>query len=271
MPFSLSTISQPQVMGILNITPDSFSDGGRNQSVQNALSNALKMIEQGVDILDIGGESTRPGAAAVGVQEELERVIPVIEKVRQHSDIPISLDTSKPQVMQAGIEAGASMVNDVNALRADGAVDVVAKLQVPVCLMHMQGQPRTMQQNPQYEDCVSDVIHFLQERIHACERAGIAANNIALDPGFGFGKTLAHNVQLFNAIPRFLDLGFPLLIGVSRKSMLGAITDKPVEQRLASSIAAATIAAQYGAHIIRVHDVDETVDALKVVAATKHN
>lgn len=256
-------------MGILNVTPDSFSDGGHNSNVEQALKHALQMVAQGADILDIGGESTRPGAKAVGVQQELDRVIPVIEAIREHSDIPISLDTSKTEVMRAGVGAGANMINDVNALRAEGAIAAVSSLQVPVCLMHMQGQPRTMQHNPQYEDCVADVIAFLLQRVEACVQGGIARSEIALDPGFGFGKTLEHNYQLFNAIPTFLELSFPLLIGVSRKSMLGAVTDKPVDQRLASSIAAATMAAQYGAHIIRVHDVDETVDALKVVSATQ--
>lgn len=270
MRFSLSTIDSPQVMGILNVTPDSFSDGGVNQSYANAVESAMRMVEQGAHIVDIGGESTRPGARAVSVEEELERVIPVIEAIRQRSDVPISLDTSKTEVMRAGLSAGASMINDVNALRADGAIEVVAEYQVPVCLMHMQGQPRTMQQNPIYADVVDDVKDFLQERLNACVSAGISAREIALDPGFGFGKSVAHNYTLLNATPQFLALGQPVLIGISRKSMLGAVTDKPVEQRLASSVAAATMAAIFGAHLIRVHDVDETVDALKVVAATKN-
>ncbi|MDM7860642.1 dihydropteroate synthase [Alteromonas sp. ASW11-36] len=270
MGFSLTTITSPQVMGILNVTPDSFSDGGVNLTYDNAVESALRMIEQGAHIIDIGGESTRPGAQAVSESEELDRVIPVIEAIRARSDVPISLDTSKTQVMREGLVAGASMINDVNALRADGAIAVVAEYQVPVCLMHMQGQPRTMQQNPTYVDVVADVKAFLQERLQACVNGGINSAEVALDPGFGFGKSVAHNYTLLNATPELLALGQPVLIGISRKSMLGAVTDKPVEQRLASSVAAATIAANFGAHLIRVHDVDETVDALKVVAATKN-
>ena len=256
-------------MGILNVTPDSFSDGGHNSNVEQALKHALQMVAQGADILDIGGESTRPGAKAVGVQQELDRVIPVIEAIREHSDIPISLDTSKTEVMRAGVGAGANMINDVNALRAEGAIAAVSSLQVPVCLMHMQGQPRTMQHNPQYEDCVADVIAFLLQRVEACVQGGIARCEIALDPGFGFGKTLPHNIALFRGLDRFVRTGYPVMIGVSRKTMIGEMIGRPVEQRVTGSAVAAAIAASQGVAIVRVHDVAETRDAMVVMQMLK--
>ncbi|WP_100640918.1 dihydropteroate synthase [Alteromonas facilis] len=269
--FSLTQITSPSVMGILNVTPDSFSDGGINTHVERAVENALLMVEQGAAIIDIGGESTRPGAQAVDIDSELARVVPVVEQLRRHTDIPISIDTHKPEVMRAGIGAGANMINDINALRTPGALDAAADLGVPVCLMHMQGEPRTMQHDPRYGQVVDDVTAFLLERVQMCVDAGIKKSEIALDPGFGFGKTVQHNYALFNAIPQMLELGYPLLVGVSRKSMLGVVTHKTVEKRLAASIAAATLAAQWGAHIIRVHDVDETVDAIRIVEAIKNN
>lgn len=265
--FSLTSLKPATIMGVLNVTPDSFSDGGKFNNTDRAMNTALRMENQGAGIIDIGGESTRPGAQAVSVEDELARVIPVIESIRQKSDIPISIDTSKPEVMSAAINAGASMINDVNALRAKGAIQVAAEAQVPVCIMHMQGNPRSMQTNPSYDDVTNDVIDFLLGRADECVSAGINEREIALDPGFGFGKTVQHNYALFASLPRLLKLGYPVLVGVSRKSMIGAVTDKSTEQRLAGSIAAATIAAEMGAHIIRVHDVDETVDAVKVVGA----
>ena len=255
------------VMGILNVTPDSFSDGGQFDRVDLAVDHAMAMQQQGADIIDIGGESTRPGAEAVTTEAELERVIPVIRSIREQSTIPVSIDTSKPEVMRAAAEAGADMVNDVNALQAEGAVETCAALNVPVCLMHMQGKPRTMQQNPEYEDVVREVKEFLQQRTEACLQAGIRRQQIVIDPGFGFGKTLEHNISLFNQLDAICELDLPVLVGISRKSMLGAIVDKPVEQRLAASIAAAVLAWSRGARIFRVHDVAETVDALKVCSA----
>jgi dihydropteroate synthase len=255
------------IMGILNVTPDSFSDGGRFAAIDQAVEHALTMQAQGAHIIDIGGESTRPGAAAVDAESEIARVVPVIERLRQHSDLPISIDTSKPEVMQAAITAGATMVNDVNALRAPGAVALCARLQVAVCLMHMQGEPRTMQQDPHYKDVIAEVSEFLLARAQTCIAQGIAADNIVLDPGFGFGKSLAHNLRLLAHIEQFCELDFPVLAGISRKSMFGSILDKPVEQRLAGSLAAVVIAWQKGVRWFRVHDVADTVDALKVCTA----
>ena len=259
--------SQPIVMGILNTTPDSFSDGGLFISVEKACEHALQMQREGADIIDIGGESTRPGAAAVSTEEELQRVVPVIEAIRQQTDIAISIDTSKAQVMQAAIMAGADMVNDVNALQADNAVSICAANQVPVCLMHMQGQPRSMQSNPQYNNVVADIKHFLQSRIEACLSAGIAKENIILDPGFGFGKTVTQNYSLLKHLVDFLALGFPLLAGISRKSMLGEVIQLPAEQRVYASVAANVLACTQGAKIFRVHDVKATVEALKIAQA----
>lgn len=259
---------KPLIMGILNITPDSFSDGNQYNSVQHAFDRAQMMKKAGVDILDIGGESTRPNAAEVNVDEELERVIPIIERVKTLG-VPISIDTSKAQVMHAAVQAGAEMINDVRALREDKAVETAAKLGVPVCLMHMQGQPRIMQKAPKYDDVVKEVIGFLHQRVKACENAGIDRSLICLDPGFGFGKNLKHNLTLLDGLEQLVELGFPLLAGLSRKSMLGLITDKTVEKRLPASLAAALIAMQKGAKIIRVHDVDETNDVRNVYMAMK--
>jgi dihydropteroate synthase len=258
---------RPLLMGILNVTPDSFSDGGEWLSSDQALRHAGEMLKAGADIIDLGGESTRPGAAEVSIAEELDRVLPVIERLQTEFAAPLSVDTSKPEVMLAAVQAGAGMINDVNALRAEGALEAVVSLGVPVCLMHMQGQPRSMQQQPHYADVVEEVEEFLLSRAAALIERGFRQRDIVLDPGFGFGKTLQHNIQLFQAIPRLAALGYPLLVGVSRKSMLGAITGQPVEARLHASVAAALLAAQAGASILRVHDVQATLDALQVLQA----
>ncbi len=259
-------LARPLVMGIVNVTPDSFSDGGRHASAAQAIAHARKLLEDGADILDIGGESTRPGAAEVSVQEELDRVLPVIEGLHG-AGVPLSIDTWKPEVMRAALAAGACMVNDVNALLAEGALAAVAQSDAAVCLMHKQGTPQTMQQQPEYRDVVAEVSAFLQERIRASEAAGIARERICIDPGFGFGKTLEHNLALLRGIPQLMSLGVPLLAGLSRKSMLGAITGRGVDERLAASVASAMLAVQQGAAIVRVHDVRETVDALKILNA----
>lgn len=260
-------LSQPRVMGILNVTPDSFSDGGRFNRFDDAIRQAHQMVADGAAIIDIGGESTRPGAAAVSAEDEVNRVVPVIAALAQEIDVPISIDTSKPEVMAAAVSAGAGMINDVNALQAEGALELAATLDVPVCLMHMQGEPRTMQQAPTYGNVVEEVYHFLEQRIEACEAAGVARRNIVIDPGFGFGKTLGHNLQLLKRLSRFEDLAVPVLVGISRKSMIGQITGCELDERLAGSLAAATLATWLGASIIRVHDVKETVDAVAVAAA----
>lgn len=259
-------LSRPLVMGIVNVTPDSFSDGGQHASTLAAIAHAHQLVADGADILDIGGESTRPGAPPVDEQEELARVLPVIEGLRG-LDIPLSIDTCKPAVMRAALAAGASMVNDINGLLADGALQAVAGSSAAVCLMHKQGTPQTMQQQPHYEDVVAEVRDFLRERIAAAEAAGIARERIVVDPGFGFGKTLAHNLDLLRALPELAALGVPLLAGLSRKSMLGAITGRAVNERMPASVAAALLAVQKGAAIVRVHDVRETVDALKIWSA----
>ncbi|WP_181405069.1 dihydropteroate synthase [Aestuariibacter sp. GS-14] len=259
--------TSPQVMGILNVTPDSFSDGGRHNSIDNALTQALAMESEGATIIDIGGESTRPGAPEVTIDEELRRVVPVVEAIRKHSDVIISIDTSKPEIMDAALHAGADFINDVRALQLPGALDVVAKHGVPVCLMHMQGDPASMQNKPVYSDVTAEVEAFLISRINACIDAGIDKNKILLDPGFGFGKTLEHNYALLADLPLFHRFGMPLLIGMSRKSMIGQVINKPVDQRLAGSLALATIAAQMGAHILRVHDVAQTRDVIAIVNA----
>ena len=260
-------LNRPHVMGIVNVTPDSFSDGGKFAKANLAIEHALSLIEQGADILDIGGESTRPNAAPVGLQEELDRVIPVIEGLVKQINIPLSIDTYKPQVMQAAIAAGASIVNDVCAFQESGAVEVVAASNAGVCLMHMQGTPQTMQINPQYNDVVAEVKAFLQQRLTACEEAGILKNRILLDPGFGFGKTRAHNISLIQHLASFASLGQPLLVGLSRKSVLGQVTGNDVDARLYASVAASVISAMVGAKILRVHDVKATVEALKIVTA----
>jgi len=257
-------LSQPRIMGILNVTPDSFSDGGRFNRLDDALRRAETLVEQGADMLDIGGESTRPGAQPVTEQEEIDRVVPVIEAVAARSEVPISIDTSKPGVMRAAVAAGACLINDVNALRADGALAAAAGAGVPVCLMHMQGEPRSMQKSPRYADVVAEVRDFLLARAQACMAAGIARDDIWIDPGFGFGKTLQHNLDLLRHLPTLVETGFPVLIGISRKSMLGALTGRDVDRRLAGSLAAALLALQRGALILRVHDVPETLDVLKI-------
>ncbi|WP_173919948.1 dihydropteroate synthase [Pseudidiomarina piscicola] len=264
----MEDVAQPQVMGILNVTPDSFSDGGRFNRIDSALRQAEQMIADGAVYLDVGGESTRPGAPSVGVDEELERVIPVVTKLAQEFDVKLSVDTCKTAVMAEALAHGVGFINDIRALQDDGALALLAQHDADVCLMHMQGEPRTMQQQPRYDDVVTEVKGFLQERIRACEDAGISRERIFLDPGFGFGKSVRHNYQLLQRMQALHELQQPLLIGLSRKSMLGHVTDREVSERLPASIAAATIAAMKGARIIRVHDVRETVDAMKVVAAT---
>ena len=263
-------LSRPVVMGILNLTPDSFSDGGRYNRHDAALRQAEQMLADGAAIIDIGGESTRPGAAAVPAQEELARVVPVIEALRRQFDCVISIDTSKAAVMSAAVQAGADIINDVRALLEPGALDAAVSAQVPVCLMHMQGAPRSMQQAPQYQDVVAEVKQFLLERAHACEQAGIDKQQIILDPGFGFGKSLTHNYVLLQQLQQFADCGYPLLAGMSRKSMIGQLLNIPLNERLAASVACATIAALQGARIIRVHDVKETVQAVRVVTAMQY-
>ena len=260
-------LGSPVVMGILNVTPDSFSDGGRYDVLDAAVEQALKMQTEGAAIIDIGGESTRPGAAAVDLHQELDRVVPVIGVLSRELDIPISIDTSKPGVMREAVAAGAGMINDVNALNAAGAMQAAKDADVPVCIMHMQGQPRTMQQAPDYQDVVSEVRQYLSDRVAACEAAGIPRRRIIVDPGFGFGKTLEHNLDLLAALNSFRELGVPLLVGLSRKSTIGQVTGRPVEERLAGSLAAAVMAVERGASIIRVHDVAATVDALKFTLA----
>jgi len=259
-------LSQPTVMGILNVTPDSFSDGGQYHNLDAAFQQATKMVADGAKIIDIGGESTRPGASAVTLEEELARVIPIIELISAKLDVAISIDTSKAQVMREAIAAGAHMINDVRALQEEGALQAAAELAVPVCLMHMQGQPSTMQDAPCYQDVTTEVLAFLQQRIDDCVAAGIKRDNIILDPGFGFGKTLQQNYQLLADTPIFHQFGLPVLIGVSRKSMIGNLLHCDESQRLAGSLACATAAATDGAQIFRVHDVRETADALAIVA-----
>ena len=254
----------PLVMGILNITPDSFSDGGQFQSLDSALSRAEQMIADGVDIIDIGGESSRPGAPVVPLQQEMDRVMPVLYALRDCGK-PISIDTCKPEVMREAIAAGVDMINDINGLRAPGAVAAVQGSDCALCIMHMQNMPLVMQQQPQYVDVVRQVIDFLQQRVAVLTAAGIDRQRLCIDPGFGFGKTIQHNFALLKALGQIrLELNLPLLAGLSRKSMLGAVTGKPVEQRLAGSLAGILVAVEHGADIVRVHDVSETVDALKV-------
>jgi len=257
----------PLVMGILNVTPDSFSDGGNFLDKSAIESRVAQIIAEGVDIIDVGGESTRPGADKVSLELELQRVIPVIEWIKAHYDIPVSIDTYKTEVMQQAVAAGADIINDVNALRSKGAVELVAKLGVSVCLMHKQGEPENMQMAPEYNDVVKEVKEFLLTRAQVCEKAGIAKNKIILDPGFGFGKTLEHNTLLFTDLSEFVELDYPLLVGVSRKRMIAELLDNaPLEKRIYGSVAAAALAGMKGAAIVRVHDVGPTVDALKVIA-----
>ena len=258
-------LDRPRVMGIVNVTPDSFSDGGEHASVDAAVMHALRLAEEGADILDIGGESTRPGAEDVSLDEELRRVIPVIERLAKETALPISIDTSKPEVMRAAVAAGAGMINDVYALRRDGALDAAAALGVPVVLMHMLGEPRSMQAAPDYDDVVADVHRFLAERMFSAEMAGLSKKKIVVDPGFGFGKTTAHNLALLARLDRFADLGVPVLAGLSRKRTIGELTGRSdPHDRVHGSVAAHVIAAHRGAKLLRVHDVAATVDALKV-------
>ena len=258
-------LDRPRVMGIVNVTPDSFSDGGDHDTQEAAVAHGLRLAEEGADVLDIGGESTRPGADEVPLEEELRRVIPVIERLARETRLPISIDTSKPEVMRAAVAAGAGLINDVYALRREGALEAAAELGVPVVLMHMRGEPRSMQDAPDYDDVVAQVHRFLAERIFAAEMAGIAKQRIVIDPGFGFGKTLAHNLTLLAQLERYTDLGVPVLAGLSRKKSIGELTGRALaRERVHGSVAAHLIAAQRGARLLRVHDVAATVDALKV-------
>jgi dihydropteroate synthase len=261
-------LSRPRVMGILNVTPDSFSDGGRHLEPAAALARAWRMVEEGAAIIDVGGESTRPGADAVAEDEELRRVLPVVERLAAELPVPVSVDTSKPGVMRAAAAAGAGMINDVRALRLPGALEVAAAAGVPVVLMHMQGEPGGMQDAPHYGDVTTEVLEFLRQRLADCERGGIPLSRLLVDPGFGFGKTLAHNLELLRRLPAFQTLGVPVLAGLSRKRMVGALLgDAPVEARLHGSVAAAMLAAQGGARLLRVHDVGPTAEALAVLHA----
>jgi dihydropteroate synthase len=264
-------LSRPCVMGILNVTPDSFSDGGDFLGLDDALRRGERMAEEGADIIDVGGESTRPGAASVFAGEEIDRIVSVIEALKSRIDLPISVDTSKPEVMRAAVAGGAGMINDVNALRAPGALAEAVDSGVPVCLMHMLGQPRTMQEAPHYSDVVSEVREFLRQRMDACTAVGIGKERLLLDPGFGFGKTLQHNLALLAGLEDLCSLGCPLLVGLSRKSMIGALTGRPVAKRLSGSLAAAVLAVERGARLVRVHDVIATVDALRVAWALRAN
>ncbi|NRA55339.1 MAG: dihydropteroate synthase [Gammaproteobacteria bacterium] len=262
-------LDTPKIMGILNVTPDSFSDGGRFNNHQQALVQVEKMLNDGATIIDIGGESTRPGAPDVAVAQELDRVIPVIEAIATRFDCWISIDTSKAPVMAAAVNAGADLINDVRALQEPDALSVAAQLDVPVCLMHMQGQPRTMQAAPKYDELISQIIVFFEQRIAACEQAGIKKEHIIVDPGFGFGKTMGHNFSLIKHLTAFEALGLPILAGLSRKSMFDHLLSRAPNERLAASLAGALLCAQQGAKIIRVHDVKETADVIKVLAATQ--
>ncbi|MFK5986166.1 MAG: dihydropteroate synthase [Pseudomonadota bacterium] len=262
-------LTHPQVMGILNVTPDSFADGGQYNTQNKAFLHAQLMVQQGASIIDVGGESTRPGAKSVSVQQELDRVIPIIEKIRQQLDVIISIDSSKATVMREAKNAGAGLINDVTALQGEGALVMAAKLGLPVCLMHMQGSPRSMQHAPDYTNVVDDVYDFFKNRINLCLQHGISKGNLIIDPGFGFGKTVQHNLQLLKNLSHFLSLELPLLIGLSRKSLLQHLTDCSVENRLAGSLSLAVIACMNGGTIFRVHDVKETIEALKVVQAVR--
>ncbi len=263
------TFDRPRVMGVLNVTPDSFFDGARYFEPAVAIAHGVSMAEQGADILDIGGESARPGAQPVSLQEELDRVLPVVETLRHQVEVPISIDTSKPEVMREAVAVGAAMINDVNALRSPGALTAAAEMGVPVCLMHMQGRPRNMQYEPSYNNVVEEVSEFLQARVDAALEAGLRPDQLVLDPGFGFGKTLRHNLELLNSLDKLVGLGYPVLAGLSRKSMLGRILKSEDEDRLAGSLTLAILACQQGAHIIRVHDVEPTRQALQVLEAAE--
>jgi dihydropteroate synthase len=256
-------------MGVINVTPDSFSDGGRFASSEAAVEHALRMVDEGARLIDVGGESTRPGAQTVAAAEEIRRVVPVIEALAARTQVPISIDTSKPEVMTAAVRAGAGMINDVRALREPGAIEAAAGTEAAICLMHMQGEPRTMQQNPHYDDVVAEVRDFLQERTAACLAAGIARDRILIDPGIGFGKRLEHNLALLAGLPALTRLGWPVLVGVSRKSMFASLLGRAVDERVAGGVAAATAAVLAGASVIRTHDVAATVDAVKVAVALR--
>ncbi len=262
-------LTHAHIMGILNVTPDSFSDGGRYTSLELALSRAHEMVAAGASIVDIGGESTRPGAATVSTQQELDRVAPLVERIAAECDVIISVDTSTPAVIRESARLGAGLINDVRSLQRDGALDAAAATHLPVCLMHMRGEPKTMQDEPYYNDVAVEVAGFLQERIDACVAAGIAVERIVLDPGFGFAKNTQHNYELFKRLPELLSLQRPLLVGVSRKSMIGNILQQPVDQRLYGSLALAVMALERGAKILRVHDVVATMDALKIFNAVQ--
>lgn len=264
-------LSQPQVMGILNVTPDSFSDGGKFRALEDALAQAQRMIDSGVTIIDVGGESTRPGAPDVTLEEELQRTIPVIKGIRAQSDVWISIDTSKAEVMRQAASVGADIINDVRALQEPGALEVAAASGLPICLMHMQGQPRTMQAHPHYEDLIQEVGEFLQERVAACEAVGITREKLILDPGFGFGKTLEHNYHMLSHLEEFHQFGLPILAGMSRKSMIFKLLNKAPAECVSASVTCATIAAMKGAQIIRVHDFEQTLDAIRIVSMTNAN
>ncbi|MDW1739319.1 dihydropteroate synthase [Vibrio sp. Vb2354] len=264
-------LSRPHVMAILNVTPDSFSDGGKYNSIELALAQVDKMIKAGVSIVDVGGESTRPGAPDVSLEEELRRVVPVIKAIREKYDVWISVDTSKAEVMRQAIDAGADLINDIRSLQEPGALEVAAEASLPICLMHMKGQPRTMQVDPHYDDLMEDVSAFLEERIAACEAAGIDKSQLILDPGFGFGKTIEHNYHMLAHLEKLHEFGLPILAGMSRKSMIFKLLDKPAAECTNASVVCATIAAMKGAQIIRVHDFEETIEAMKVVEMTKNN
>jgi dihydropteroate synthase len=266
-PESALDLNSPVAMGIVNVTPDSFSDGGRFLAVERAVQHGVQMASDGAALIDVGGESTRPGAEPVEEVEELRRVVPVIRELAAVAGVPVSIDTSKPVVMEAAAEAGAVMINDVNALRTDGALQVAVETGLAVCLMHMQGQPRQMQANPTYSDVVEEVYSFLSDRIEACLAAGVDLARIVIDPGFGFGKTLEHNLTLMRRLERFRDLGRPLLVGVSRKSMIGTILGRDVDERLWGSVVLGILAVERGANILRVHDVAPTMDAMRVMQA----
>ena len=263
-------LSTPKIMGILNFTPDSFSDSGKFFQLDKALFQVERMLNQGASIIDIGGESTRPMAEEVTLEQELERVVPLVEAVRKRFDCWISVDSSKAQVMQEAAKVGMDLINDIRALQEPDALQTAVRLALPVCIMHMQGQPRTMQLNPHYDDVVADVLKFMQQRTEQCLASGIKKENLIWDPGFGFGKSVQHNYRLLQQFSVFCEQGYPVLAGISRKSMIGAVLDKPVEQRTVGSVAAALIAAVNGASILRVHDVGETADALKIWLATQN-
>ncbi|MGO2498001.1 MAG: dihydropteroate synthase [Vibrio litoralis] len=264
-------LSHPQIMGILNATPDSFSDGGKFNQLDKALLQVDAMIEAGATVIDIGGESTRPGAKEVSLEDELNRVIPLVKAIRQKSDVWISIDTSKAEVMKQSIECGADIINDVRSLSLPGALEVVAKANVPVCIMHMQGEPKNMQDNPEYQNVLQDIDDFLTQRIDECITAGIKRENIIIDPGFGFGKTLAHNYHLLANLERFHQYKLPILAGMSRKSMVSKALNKPTSECVIGSVVCATLAAQQGAQIIRVHDVQETQDAMRILEMIQTN